>query len=99
MCVCLSHLQANELDAALDVFKQMHEAGLAPNLVTYNILIDVHVKRAQWDEAIGTLDAIRQQVRRHTTYTVVCTFTEQQGCWLQYACSMRLCAVAFLQLA
>ena len=34
-------IKANELDLALDVFSQLLHEGCVPNLVTYNILIDV----------------------------------------------------------
>ena len=34
-------IKANELDLALDVFSQLLREGCTPNLVTYNILIDV----------------------------------------------------------
>jgi pentatricopeptide repeat protein len=59
MNVCI---KANELDLGQDVYRQMLEEGIAPNLVTYNILIDVYVKRGQWEEAIKTLDRLEQQV-------------------------------------
>lgn len=34
-------IKAGDLALALDVFKEMNEKGCTPNLVTYNILIDV----------------------------------------------------------
>lgn len=34
-------IKAGELDLALDVFQQLLREGCTPNLVTYNILIDV----------------------------------------------------------
>lgn len=36
-------IKANELDLALDVFSQLLHEGCVPNLVTYNILIDVRL--------------------------------------------------------
>lgn len=36
-------LQGNEMDLALDVYRQMLAEGCTPNLVTYNTLIDVYV--------------------------------------------------------
>jgi pentatricopeptide repeat protein len=55
-------IKANELDLAQDVYKQMLAEGCAPNLVTYNILIDVYVKKGQWEEAVKILDTLEQQV-------------------------------------
>ncbi len=59
MNVCI---KANELDLALDVYKQMLAEGCVPNLVTYNTLIDVYGKTGQWEEAVNVLDALEQQV-------------------------------------
>ena len=42
----------NELDLALDVYRQMLAEGCAPNLVTYNTLIDVYGKTGAWEEAV-----------------------------------------------
>ena len=39
----------------------MISEGCAPNLVTYNILIDVHVKSGQWEEALSLLDTLESQ--------------------------------------
>lgn len=36
--------------------------GCTPNLVTYNILIDVYVKKGQWEEAVKILDTLEHQV-------------------------------------
>ena len=40
-CVGAVCIKAGDLALALDVFKEMNEKGCTPNLVTYNILIDV----------------------------------------------------------
>ena len=56
-------LQANELDLAIDVYGQLLREGCTPNLVTYNILIDVHGKTGNWAEAVKVLDALESQVR------------------------------------
>jgi len=55
-------LQANELDLAIDVYRQLLREGCTPNLVTYNILIDVHGKTGNWAEAVKVLDALESQV-------------------------------------
>lgn len=55
--------QANELELALDVYGQLLREGCTPNLVTYNILIDVHGKMGNWQEAGQVLDALESQVR------------------------------------
>ena len=39
-------IKAGELELALDVFQQLLREGCAPNLVTYNILIDVRRRSA-----------------------------------------------------
>lgn len=39
----------------------MIEEGCAPNLVTYNILIDVHVKNGHWEDALSLLHTLEQQ--------------------------------------
>ena len=54
-------LQANELDLAIDVYGQLLREGCTPNLVTYNILIDVHGKTGNWSEAVKVLDALESQ--------------------------------------
>lgn len=59
----LAHAQANELELALDVYGQLLREGCTPNLVTYNILIDVHGKMGNWQEAGQVLDALESQVR------------------------------------
>jgi pentatricopeptide repeat protein len=41
----------------------MLAAGLQPNLVTYNTLLEVYAKRGMWREAVGVLDTLEQQVR------------------------------------
>ena len=43
---------------------QMLSAGLQPNLVTYNTLLEVYAKRGMWREAVGVLDTLEQQVWR-----------------------------------
>jgi len=51
--VCLA---ANELDLAIDVYRQMQAEGCKPNLVTYNTLIDVYGKTGAWEDAVAALD-------------------------------------------
>lgn len=46
-----------------DIASQMLTAGLQPNLVTYNTLLEVYAKRGMWREAVGVLDTLEQQVR------------------------------------
>lgn len=54
----------------LPVFMQMLAAGLQPNLVTYNTLLEVYAKRGMWREAVGVLDTLEQQVSRQiVTYS------------------------------
>lgn len=59
--------QANELELALDVYGQLLREGCTPNLVTYNILIDIHGKMGNWQEAVQVLDALEDQVRHANT--------------------------------
>lgn len=55
----------------LAVCVQMLAAGLQPNLVTYNTLLEVYAKRGMWREAVGVLDTLEQQVSTHThTHTL-----------------------------
>lgn len=54
--------QANELPLALDVYNKLVEDGCSPNLVTFNILIDVYGKTGQWQDAMKVLDALDVQV-------------------------------------
>lgn len=56
-------MQANELELALDVYNQLLREGCQPNLVTYNILIDIYGKMGSWQEAVQVLDALEGQVR------------------------------------
>lgn len=46
----------------LQVYAQMLQEGCAPNLVTYNTLIDLYVKTGQWGEAVRLLDKLEQEV-------------------------------------
>ena len=58
----LHRVQANELELALDVYQQLVREGCTPNLVTFNILIDIYGKTNQWQEAVKVLDALDAQV-------------------------------------
>lgn len=55
-------VQCDACDLALDVFKQMHEDKIRPNVVTYNTLVDVYGKTGQWEKAVRVLDDMRQEV-------------------------------------
>ena len=57
-------LPGNELDLALDVYRQMLAEGCTPNLVTYNTLIDVYGKTGAWEEAIRWVGHIQKALRR-----------------------------------
>ena len=69
----MSCIKANELDLALDVYRQLLSDSCTPNLVTYNTLIDVYGKTGQWEEAVKVLDALEHQVRC-THLHLQCTF-------------------------
>lgn len=45
----------------MDVYEQLQSEGCTPNMVTYNILIDVYSRTGQWSNAVGILDAVAQQ--------------------------------------
>ena len=62
LTLILQILQANELELALDVYNQLLREGCQPNLVTYNILIDIYGKMGSWQEAVQVLDALEGQV-------------------------------------
>lgn len=53
----------SECELALDVYQQLLQEGCTPNMVTYNILIDIHSKSGQCDQAVKVLDEIRNQVQ------------------------------------
>jgi pentatricopeptide repeat protein len=59
---CLPSL-CSECDLALDVYQQLLADGCTPNLVTFNILIDIHGKSGQWARAVEVLDQLQAQVR------------------------------------
>ena len=58
------------MELALDVYNQLQRDGCTPNLVTYNILIDVHGKTGNWREAVKVLDALESQVSSVLTYSL-----------------------------
>ena len=86
VCVRLSEsgvrAQANELELALDVYNQLLREGCQPNLVTYNILIDIYGKMGSWQEAVQVLDALEGQVSHavHASVTHKHTSCEGPGC-------------------
>lgn len=61
--MALMSAQCDACDLALDVFKQMHEDKIRPNVVTYNTLVDVYGKTGQWEKAVQVLDDMRLEVR------------------------------------
>ena len=71
-------VQANELELALDVYNQLLREGCTPNLVTYNILIDVHGKTGQWQDAVKVLDALESQVKLELPIDSPCTMWNWQ---------------------
>ena len=44
------------------MYAQLVREGCTPNLVTFNILIDIYGKTSQWQEAVKVLDALQAQV-------------------------------------
>lgn len=59
---CYLMVQCDACDLALDVFKQMYEDRIKPNVVTYNTLVDVYGKTGQWEKAVQVLDDMRKEV-------------------------------------
>jgi pentatricopeptide repeat domain-containing protein 1 len=59
MNVCI---KANEVELALDVYQQMLSEGCIPNLVTYNILVDVYARAGRWKDAVDVLNQLFSQV-------------------------------------
>ncbi len=55
-------LGCSECELALDVYEQLQAEGCTPNMVTYNILIDIHSKAGNCEQAVAVLDEIRGQV-------------------------------------
>jgi pentatricopeptide repeat protein len=81
---------ANELDLALDVYRQMLNEGCSPNLVTFNTLIDVYGKTGNWEEAVRVLDTLEQQVRWACCACVLCC-PVQACCVKATSCVLRCC--------
>lgn len=54
-------LSLSECELALDVYEQLVAEGCAPNLVTYNIMIDAYARTGQWARAVEVLDSIARQ--------------------------------------
>jgi pentatricopeptide repeat protein len=52
------------------VFEALQGEGLEANLVTYNILADIHAKKGAWERAVEVLDDIRSKVRPRGRVTV-----------------------------
>lgn len=50
---------------------QVLSAGLQPNLVTYNTLLEVYAKRGMWREAVGVLDTLEQQVGMTSSFRLI----------------------------
>jgi pentatricopeptide repeat domain-containing protein 1 len=44
------------------VYQQLLADGCTPNLVTFNILIDIHGKSGQWARAVEVLNQLQAQV-------------------------------------
>lgn len=44
------------------MYQQLLAEGCSPNLVTFNILIDIHGKSGQWAKAVEVLDQLQAQV-------------------------------------
>jgi pentatricopeptide repeat protein len=60
----------------------MLSAGLQPNLVTYNTLLEVYAKRGMWREAVGVLDTLEQQVCLTKRNCLCVCFGNPAFCWV-----------------
>ena len=45
------------------MYQQLLADGCTPNLVTFNIMIDIHGKSGQWARAVEVLDQLQAQVQ------------------------------------
>ena len=61
MNVCI---KCGKLALAVDIYNSMKSVNCAPNVVTYNTLIDVYGKLSQWDKGLHVLDIMKRQVGR-----------------------------------
>ena len=64
--ICKHLYACSECELALDVYEQLLSEGCTPNMVTWNILIDIHSKSGNCEQAVAVLDEIRGQVGRAT---------------------------------
>jgi len=50
---------------SLHSFERAHAAqdGCAPNVVTYNTLVDVYGKMGNWEKAVDVLDLMKSEAR------------------------------------
>jgi pentatricopeptide repeat protein len=78
MSVCV---KCNECDLALDVFQQLLAEGCSPNLVTFNILIDIHGKQGAWAKAVEVLDQLHAQglTAEPRTYNTIISACSKAG--------------------
>ena len=79
MNVCI---KCGKLPAALDIFAAMQAEGCAPNVVTFNTLIDVYGKLGQWEAALGVLRGMRAEgvapvLRTYNTLVIACNMCSQ----------------------
>lgn len=79
-----SPLPCSECDLALDVYQELLAEGCAPNLVTFNILIDIHGKAGQWARAVDVLDqaaaaGCAAEPRTYNTVISACSKAGQPG--------------------
>ena len=60
MNVCI---KCGRCPLALETYHKMRQDGCAPNVVTFNTLIDVYGKMGQWEQAVKVLSIMKGEVR------------------------------------
>ncbi|KAH9610205.1 hypothetical protein KSS87_016196 [Heliosperma pusillum] len=61
-CIIYAYARVSKFDRAIVVFESMKEKGVSPNLVTYNVMLDVYGKMGRsWDRVVGLLDEMSSE--------------------------------------
>lgn len=56
---------------ALDLFERMEEAGICPDVITYNTLIDARAKGGQCHKALDLFEQMERKVFKLTVESLI----------------------------
>ena len=62
--------RAGEWMAAVQLFRQMRDAGVNPTMLTYSKLLFVHAAAGQWEAAVGFIEAATADGLLHNPLTL-----------------------------